>query len=126
MSNASYLSLDDLTAAQEQDVKEYFLPCDPSKKVRVKSVSVNRMREYHESAKKGGSVERRAQCALIAESVVGIDNAPLWTAEALYNAAGKTNTRFFTSLVKLVSTHNGSEDEVNVAEEIEKNSEATI
>jgi hypothetical protein len=120
---SNYLSLEDLTAAQEQDVKEYLLPCDTSKKVRVKSVSVNRMREYHESAKKGGSVERRAQCALISESVVGIDNQPLWTADQLYNSAGKTNTRFFTALVKLVSTHNGADDDV---EEVEKNSDATI
>jgi len=121
MSEASYLSANDLIAAQEMDVKEYFLPCDPTKKVRVKLVPVTRMREYHEAAKKGGAVERRAQCALIAESVVGIDNSPLWTADDLYNVAGKISTRFFTSLIKVVSTHNGSDDEVNAVEEIEKN-----
>jgi len=119
----NYLTLDDLTAAQEQDVKEYFLPCDPSKTVRVKSVSVNRMREYQDAAKKGGPVERRAQCALIADSVVGLDNSPIWKADDLYNAAGKTTTRFFMSLVKLVASHNGGDDEVEEAknEAIEKN-----
>ena len=118
----SYLSLEDLTAAQEQDVREYLMPCDPSKKVRIKAVSVNRMRQYQESASKGGAVERRAQCALIADSVVGLDNQPIWNTEALYNAAGKTNTRWFTSLVKLVAVHNGGDDEVNEvkAAEIEK------
>lgn len=119
----SYLSLDDLTAAQECDVREYLLPCDPSKKVRVRSVSVNRMREYQEAAKKGGSVERRAQCSLIADSVVDLDNKPIWNADALYNAAGKTNTRFFMALVKLVASHNGGDDEVNEvkADDLEKN-----
>lgn len=121
--SGDYLTLDDLTSAQEEDVKEYFLPCDPSKKVRVKSVSMNRMREYQESAKKGGAVERRAQCALIADSVVGLDNKPIWTTDALYNAAGKTQTRFMMSLIKLVSAHNGGDDEVEEAkaEELEKN-----
>ena len=119
----TYLSLDDLTAAQEQDVREYLMPCDTSKKVRIRSVSVNRMREYQDSAKKGGAVERRAQCALIADSVVGLDNKPIWNADSLYNAAGKTNTRWFMALVKLVATHNGSDDEVNEvkADDIEKN-----
>jgi hypothetical protein len=121
--SANYLTLEDLTTAQEEDVKEYFLPCDPSKKVRVKSVSMNRMRDYQESAKKGGAVERRAQCALIAESVVGLDNKPIWNTDALYNAAGKTTTRFMMALIKLVSSHNGGDDEVEQAkaEELEKN-----
>jgi hypothetical protein len=118
---SEYLSLADLASAQEEDVREYLFPGDESKKVRVKSVTVNRMREYHTSAKKGGSIERRAQCALLAESIVGLDNLPLWTADQLYDIAGKTKTRWFTALVKLVSTHNGSEDEVNVAEKTEKN-----
>ena len=119
----TYLSLDDLTAAQEQDVREYLMPSDPSKKVRVRSVSKNRMTEYQEAAKKGGAVERRAQSALIADSIVGLDNKPIWTADQLYNAAGKTNTRFFMALVKLVASHNGADDEVAEvrADEIEKN-----
>ncbi len=123
MQNEQYLSLSDLTESQEEDVREYLLPCDPSKKVRVRSVSTNRMREYQEAAKKGGSVERRAQCALLAESVVGLDNKPLWTTDQLYNVAGKCRTRWFMSVVKLVAKHNGSEDEVEEvkAEEIEKN-----
>ena len=121
--NPEYVSLEDLSAAQEEDVREYFLPCDQSKKVRVRSVSVNRMREYQEAAKKGGSVERRAQCALIADSVVGLDNKPIWNADAIYNAAGKAQTRWFMALVKLVAAHNGGDDEVQEAkaEEIEKN-----
>lgn len=119
--SGEYLSLEDLTSAQEEDVKEYVMPNDSAKKVRVRSVTVNRMRQYHEASRKGGSVERRAQCALIADSVVGLDNNPIWTAEQLYEAAGKTSTRFFTSLVKLVAAHNGSDDEVKVAEETEKN-----
>jgi hypothetical protein len=121
--NESYLSLSDLAAAQEEDVREYFLPCDPQKKVRVRSVSTNRMREYQEAAKKGGSVERRAQCALLSESVVGLDNKPLWTTDELYNVAGKARTRWFMSVVKLVARHNGSDDEVEEvkAEETEKN-----
>lgn len=123
MTTESYLSLEDLTAAQEEDVREYFLPCDPSKKVRIRSVSVNRMREYQEAAKKGGPTERRAQCSLIADSVVGTDNKPIWTAEQLYAIAGKAQTRFFMALVKLVATHNGGQDEVLEAklEEAEKN-----
>lgn len=121
MSEASYLDASDLIKAQEQDIKEYYLPCDPSKKVRVSMVPSTRMREYHESAKKGGAVERRAQCALIAETIVGIDNKPLWTADDLYNAAGKASTRFLTSLIKVVSAHNGSEDEVIAVEALEKN-----
>lgn len=119
----NFLSLDDLTAAQEEDVTQYDFPCDPSKKVRVKSATVNRMRQYHESAKKGGSTERMAQCALIAESVVGLDNKPMFTADQLYKAVGTIKTRWFTALVKLVSKHNGAEDEVNESESdaIEKN-----
>lgn len=121
--SSEYLSLADLNSAQEQDVKEYFLPCDTSKKVRIKSVSVNRMRDYQQAAAKGGTVERRAQCALIADSVVGIDNQPIWSADDLYNAAGKTQTRFFMALVKLVAAHNGGDDEVTEAraEDMEKN-----
>jgi len=110
--SSEYLSLADLAAAQEQDVQDYFLPCDPSKKVRIASVSTARMREYQTSAAKGGVIERRAQCALIADSWVGEDNKPVCTADDLYNAAGKTKTRFFMSLVKLVAAHNGSDDEV--------------
>ena len=121
--SGDYLTLDDLTTAQEEDVKEYFLPCDPSKKVRVKSVSMTRMREYQEAAKKGGSVERRAQCALIAESIVGLDNKPMFNTDTLYNVAGKTQTRFMMSLIKIVSLHNGGSDEVEEVkyEELEKN-----
>jgi hypothetical protein len=113
--SSEYLSLSDLEAAQEQDVREYYLPCDNSKKVRIRSVSVERMRQYQEQAKKGGSSERRGQCALIADSVVGLDNKPIWSADDLYNAAGKSQTRWFMALVKLVSTHNGGDDEVTEA-----------
>lgn len=116
-----YLSLTDLTSAQEEDIKEYLMPADPTKKVRIKSVTVNRMRQYQEAARKGGSVERRAQCALIADSIVGLDNQTLWTADQLYDIAGKTQTRWFSGLIRLVSAHNGHDDEVNAAEETEKN-----
>ena len=121
--SGEYLTIEDLTTAQEQDVREYFMPCDPSKKVRICSVSVNRMREYQEAAKKSGAIERRAQAALIADSVVGLDNKPIWTTDQVYNVAGKSQTRWFMSLVKLVSAHNGSDDEVSEAkaEELEKN-----
>lgn len=123
MSDSEYLSLTDLAAAQEEDVREYLMPNDPSKRVRVRSVSVNRMRQYQESARKGGAVERRAQCAMIADSVVGLDNKPLWTEDQLYGVAGKAQTRWFMALVKLVAAHNGGDDEVQEAqtEEIEKN-----
>lgn len=120
MSQSDYLSLDDLSAAQEEDVKEYRMPGNEAKKVRVRSVSVNRMRQYHESAKKGGATERMAQCALIADSLVGLDNKPICTADQLYKVSGTTQTRFFTALVKLVSIHNGADDEVQ-PDEIEKN-----
>lgn len=123
MGDHEYLKLEDLETAQEVDVREYFLPCDPSKKVRIASVSVQRMREYQEACRKGGSAERRAQANLIADSVVGTDNKPLWTGAQVYETAGKTKTRWFMALVKLVSVHNGAEDEVleAQAEELEKN-----
>ena len=121
MSAANYLSLADLTAAQEEDVTEYKFPCDDTKTVRVKSVTVSRMKQYTESAKKGGLVEKRAQCALIAESCVGLDNKPIWSVEELYNAVSAMKTRWFNSLVKLVAAHNGAEDEVEEVDQTEKN-----
>lgn len=121
MSAANYLSLADLTAAQEEDVTEYKFPCDDSKTVRIKSVTVGRMKQYTESAKKGGQVEKRAQCALISESCVGLDNKPIWTCDELYHAVSNIKTRWFNSLVQLVATHNGAKDEVEEADKVEKN-----
>lgn len=125
MSEPQYLTASMLTEAMEEDVKEYLLPDDPNVRVRVRSVSVARMKQYQEAAQKGGSVERRAQAALIADSIIEPDGRPTFTADQLYNAIGKVRSRRFMALVRIVSNHNGGDDEAKLVEETEKNSGQT-
>ncbi len=106
-----------------EDVAEYSLPDDPTILVRVKSVSVHRMKQYQEAAAKGGNIQRKAQAELIADSVIDENGKPVFSATKLYETMGRVRTRRFIGLVNIVSKHNGGDDEVREAEEAEKKSE---
>ena len=112
-----YFSASMLEEATVEDIGEYQLPSDPSVTVRVKSVSVSRMKQYAESSGKGGAVERRAQAALIADSLIDETGKPVFaSADAVYNIAGKVQSRMMGGLIKIISLHNGGEDK---AEEVD-------
>ena len=113
---AKYLSAENLEEASACDIGEYPLPYDPEMLVRVKSVSMSRMKQFQESQKKGGAVASAAEKALITESIVGPDGLPLYTAETAERSL-KGKTRFVLALIKMINKHNGGND--NLDSEIE-------
>ena len=120
----TYFSLAHLEEALNEDIREYPLPDDPEVIVRIKSVSVARMRQYGESVGKGGAIERRAQAALIVDSVINEDGTPTFkSVDEVYNLMGKVRSRRLTGLVKIISQHNGGEDKV-AEDDAEKKSES--
>lgn len=102
-----------LEEALVEDVREYPLPDDPEVIVRIKSVSVARMRQYGESAGKSQAIERRAQAALIVDSVIDEHGKPVFkSVDDVYNMMSKVRSRRLTGLIKIISQHNGGEDKV--------------
>lgn len=124
----NYFSAATLEEAMDEDIREYPLPDSPDIIVRVKSVSSARMRQYQESLGKGGSIERRAQASLIADSVIDEHGKPAFNSgEHVYNIMGKVRSRRLSGLVRIISLHNGGEDKAEEAEEgSEKKSEAAV
>lgn len=112
--------LDTLSA---EDVGEYPLPFNPDIIVRVKSVSMARMRQYQDAAKKGGSGSIAADKALIRESIINEDGSPVYADNATAESMLKGRTRLIVALINMITAHNGGEDKV--AEDAEKKSEAT-
>jgi len=112
-----YFDASMLEGATVEDIGEYQLPDSPDITVRVKSVSVSRMKQYAESSGKGGPIERRAQAALIVDSLVDEHGKPVFSSvEQVYNIAGKVRSRRMGGLIKIISQHNGGEDK---AEEVD-------
>ena len=106
-----------------EDIGEYPLPFDTDIIVRIKSVPMARMRQYHESIGKGGSVAAAADKALIRESIVNEDGTPVYSAEKVESLL-KGRTRLVSALIRLISYHNGGEDRlVTEVEAAEKKSE---
>jgi len=119
-----FFSLAHLEEAMAEDIREYPLPDDPEVIVRIKSVSVARMRQYGESAGKGGAIERRAQAALIVDSVIDEHGNPAFkSVEDVYNLMSKVRSRRLTGLIKIISQHNGGEDK---AEELDAEKKSEI
>ncbi len=115
-------NVDQVTA---EDIEDYPLPYDPEIVVRIRSVSLGRMRQYFESSEKGGTVARKALYALIAESVVDESGQPVFDTPDTVEGVGKAKTRFVNAVQKMIELHNGGKDKLTV-EEAEKNSDATI
>lgn len=111
-----YFNEGDILNACEEDVQEYPLPDDPTVIVRVRSVDVDRMKRFQEASAKGGRVALRAQAELLAESIVDEAGNPVLNADKLVTVNGKVRTRRFMNLIRIVSDHNGSNDEVKARE----------
>lgn len=118
-----YLTSENVAAVSAEDIGEYPLPFDPEIIVRVKSVSMSRMRQYQEAIKKGGSVAAAADKALIRESIIDPDGSPVYANDDAAEKMLKGRTRLVVALINMISQHNGGEDKV--AEDAEKKSETT-
>lgn len=125
-------SADMLDEGQVEDVENYQLPDDPSVTVRIRSVSMARMKQYQRMAAKGGEIERRAMADLIADSLVNMQNKTYMDGEVIFKKANGQRTRRMMGIIKLITHHNGGDDDVKLAEssdekaaEAEKKSVAT-
>ena len=118
-----YFSTETLPDVSAEDVSEYPLPFDPDMLVRVKSVPMSRMKQYQDSAAKGGSVAAAAEKALIRDSIVNPDGSPVYASDAIAEQMLKGRTRLVAALLRMISLHNGGEDKI--VEDAEKKSEKT-
>jgi hypothetical protein len=119
-----YLSAENVEEAAAADVAEYPLPYDPEMIVRIKAASMARLSRYQESQKSNGAAARKAQYALIAESVVDENGQPIWQSAEQVERIGKSKTRLMVALVKMIGHHNGGDDKLEF-ETAEKNSAET-
>lgn len=121
-----YFSTEMLPELAGEDIQDYPLPFAPDIMVRIKSVPMARMRQYHDSVHKGGSVAAAADKALIRESVINEDGTPVYKTDAMAEQMLKGRTRLVTALIRLISLHNGGEDKlITETEAAEKKSETT-
>ncbi len=116
-----YLTSENVAEISSDDIGEYPLPWDPEILVRVKSVSMARMKQYQELAAKGGAVASAADKSLIRESIINPDGTPVYATEAMAETMLKGRTRLVAALVKMISRHNGGDDKI--AEDAAKKSE---
>lgn len=106
-----------------EDIGEYPLPFNPDYVVRIKSVSMARMNEFTESNKKGGAVAAAAVKNLIRESIVDEEGKPVYTKDTAEKLL-KGRTRLVGAFIKMISRHNGADDEIDeFSEEAEKKSD---
>ena len=103
------------------DIGEYPLPFDPDMMVRVKSVDMAKMKQFHESSKKGGAVASAAEKALIRDSIINPDDSPVYKTQDAVEQMLKGRTRLIAALISMISRHNGGEDKIS--EDAEKKSD---
>jgi hypothetical protein len=108
----TYFCTENIAEVSADDVGEYPLPFDPDMIVRVRSVDMGRMRQYHEAVTKGGSVAIAAQKALIRDSIINPDNSPVYADKDAAERMLKGRTRLISALIQMISAHNGGEDKV--------------
>jgi hypothetical protein len=113
-----------LDEGQAEDIENYQLPDDPSVTVRIRSVSMARMKSYQKMAAKGGEIERRAMADLIADSLVNTSNKTYIDADTIFKKANGQRTRRMMGIIKLITHHNGGDDEVKLAEEADEQAKA--
>ena len=118
-----YFCTENIAEVAADDIGEYPLPFDPDMIVRVKSVSMARMKQFQEAQKKGGSVASAAEKTLIRDSIINPDDSPVYKTQDAVESMLKGRTRLIAALVNMISQHNGGEDKI--AEDAEKKSEAT-
>lgn len=112
-----YLCTENLNEVSADDIEEYPLPFAPDMLVRVQSVPMSRMKQYHDLVSKGGSVASAAQKALIRDSIINPDGSPVYKDNAAAEAILKSPTRLISALIQMISLHNGGEDKVTRMEE---------
>lgn len=117
-----YFCTENVEEVAADDIGEYPLPFDAEMIVRVKSVDMARMKQFQESSKKGGAVASAAEKALIRDSIINPDDSPVYKTMDAVERMLKGRTRLVSALIKMISAHNGGEDEVT--ETAEKKSEA--
>ena len=118
-----YLCTENLSEVSADDIEEYPLPFDPDMLVRVQSVPMSRMKQYHDSVSKGGAVASAAQKSLIRDSIINPDGTPVYKDNATAEAMLKGRTRLVSALIQMISLHNGGEDKVTrMEDEAEKKS----
>ena len=123
---ASYFCTDNVDEVSAEDVQDYPLPFNPEMLVRVQSVPMNRMKQYHDAVSKGGAVAIAAQKSLIRDSIINPDGSPVYKDSAKAEAMLKGRTRLVSALIQIISLHNGGEDKVtNEADTAEKKSVTT-
>lgn len=105
-----YLDDDNVAEFAECDIAEYALPWNPDVIVRIKSVPMSRIEQFQDANKQGGKVAEHAQNALIADSLVKADGKPFSTASLNKLLTGKA--RLVVALVKMISEHNGGDDQL--------------
>lgn len=118
-----YFCSENVAEVSADDIGEYPLPFDPDMIVRVQSVPMSRMRQYHDAVTKGGAVAVTAQKSLIRESIINPDGTLVYKDNAAAEAMLKGRTRLISALVQIISAHNGGEDKV--VETAEKKSDLT-
>lgn len=112
-----YLCTENLSEVSADDIEEYPLPFAPDMLVRVQSVPMSRMKQYHDSVSKGGAVASAAQKSLIRDSIINPDGSPVYKDNAAGEAMFKGTTRLISALIQMISLHNGGEDKVTRMEE---------
>lgn len=115
-----YFSAEMIGEVSAEDIGEYPLPFKSEIIVRVKSVSMARMKQYQESVQKGGSVATSAGKDLIRESIVDENGKPVYTRDTAEQML-KGRTRLVAAFLQMISHHNGGDDKVQ--EEAEKKSD---
>ena len=120
----NYFTGEMLANVSEEDVGEYPLPFGTEEIiVRVKSVSMARMKQYQDAVQKGGAVAIAAGKALIRDSILNPDGTPVYGDAAKAEAMMKGRTRLIAALLQMINKHNGGDDKI--ADDAEKKSEAT-
>lgn len=117
----TYFSTEMLDSLSSEDVGEYPLPFAPEVLVRVKSLTMARMKQYQEAHQKGGTVAAAAEKALIRDSILNPDNTPVYQSAEHVEQVLKGRSRLVGALLRMISLHNGGEDKITA----EKKSETT-
>jgi hypothetical protein len=116
-----YLTSENVAEISADDVGEFPLPWDPEMIVRVKSVSMARMKQFQESSQKGGAVAASAEKQLIRDSIINPDGTPVYASTDAAESMLKGRTRLVAALIKMISAHNGGDDKI--AADAEKKSQ---
>lgn len=105
-----YLNKSNKSTLSKVRVSEYPLPYDSETIVRIKSQPMGRMNRYSEAVQAGGQKLKTETYKLIADSVVDESGESVFDSSEVKELS-ESDTRFVTSLIKMITKHNGGSDQ---------------